>query len=193
MYLSFIALTNHSLCRRSDSSGGSRGPLPPYFRPNWVCFETAPPYLRIRMTPPPPDALSRHWIVWREIESEEKNKTGREGEGKIRERHNHALSLSPLNFSPSNLSFHHSCYLPETSSTYQCTAENSDPNFHHFGKLDLYPVLFQIPDCSEKWPFHQRERTSYLVHGMRFVEGLFYMRLQFRQRKRYFSYKILSL
>ena len=46
----------------------------------------------------PPDALSRHWIVWREIESEEKNKSGREGEGKIRERHNHALSLSPLNF-----------------------------------------------------------------------------------------------
>lgn len=98
----------------------------------------------------PPDALSRHWIVWREIESEEKNKSGREGEGKIRERHNHALCLSPLNFSPSNLSFHHPCYLPETSSTYQCTAENSYPNFHHFGKLDLYPVLFQIPDCSEK-------------------------------------------
>ena len=192
MYLSFIALTNHSLCRRSDSSGGSRGPLPPYFRPNWVCFETALP-LSQGPDDPPPDALSRHWIVWREIESEEKNKSGREGEGKIRERHNHALSLSPLNFSPSNLSFHHPCYLPETSSTYQCTAENSYPNFHHFGKLDLYPVSFQTQDCSEKWPFHQRERTSYLVRGMRFVEGLFYMRLQFRQRKRYFSYKILSL
>lgn len=57
----------------------------------------------------PPDALSRHWIVRREIESEEKNKSGREGEGKIRERHNRALSLSPLNFffllfSPSLLS-----------------------------------------------------------------------------------------
>ena len=188
MYLCFIALTNHS----GDSSGGSRGPLPPYFRPNWVCFETAPPYLRIRMTPPPPRWCSVPPLD-SVIESDEKNKSGREGEGKIRERHNHALSLSPLNFSPSNLSFHHPCYLPETSSTYQCTEENSYPNFHHFGKLDLYPVLFQIPDCSEKWPFHQRERTSYLVRGMRFVEGLFYMRLQFRQRKRYFSYKILSL
>lgn len=31
---------------------------------------------------PTPDALSRHWIVWREIESEEKNKSGREGEEK---------------------------------------------------------------------------------------------------------------